>query len=217
MSATELPNAGVDLVRIHKAITRGISVSTLVSQGNGPQPALWPGFTIFLRALSVLLHAHHLGEDEVAFPFWRVKNPAAPIDQLSSEHQLMLPLLDQIDAWRRSGEAWEARDFTGLHTSLNSLGELWTRHIALEEVVMGPEKSTELLTPEENAQLTGLLSAHGQQHSQPSEIILPFVLYNLEPEVRAQFAKNFPPLIVEQLIPNAWKEAWAPMKPFLLE
>jgi hypothetical protein len=46
--------------------------------------------------------------------------------------------------------------------------------------------------------------------------VMPFVVYNLSSADRAEFVKVLPPVVTQQLIPIAWKAAWAPMTPFLL-
>jgi hypothetical protein len=43
------------------------------------------------------------------------------------------------------------------------------------------------------------------------------MLFNLSPQDRAAFAQAMPPVVTEQLVPVAWRDKWAPMKPFLLD
>jgi hypothetical protein len=57
---------------------------------------------------------------------------------------------------------------------------------------------------------------HAQQHTVPDYLIVPFLLYNLPPDKRTFFAGEMPPVVTEQLVPVAWKDKWAPMKPFLV-
>ena len=42
------------------------------------------------------------------------------------------------------------------------------------------------------------------------------MLYNLSGEERAAMWAAMGPVVTEQLVPVAWKDKWAPMKPFLL-
>lgn len=42
------------------------------------------------------------------------------------------------------------------------------------------------------------------------------MLYNLEPGPRPLMSAGMPSEVIEQLIPVAWKDQWAPMQPFLL-
>ena len=46
---------------------------------------------------------------------------------------------------------------------------------------------------------------------------LPFLLYNTPVEDRPDLAQVLPPVVVQYLIPIAWRGIWAPMRPFLLE
>jgi hypothetical protein len=48
-------------------------------------------------------------------------------------------------------------------------------------------------------------------------LVVPFLLYNLPPEERAVFSQGMPPIVIQELVPVAWKEKWSPMKPFLLD
>jgi hypothetical protein len=88
-------------------------------------------------------------------------------------------------------------------------------HISLGEEIVGPEKSLQFLSPAENEQLGRQLSEHGQAHSQPGELVMPFIVYNLSPTDRDVFVQLLPPVVVNQLIPFAWKATWEPMIPFL--
>ena len=217
MSTDPLPNVGNDLLRIHKVITRALAVSGQNSGGTPPAEEHQPGFVSYVRALTILLHSHHAGEDEVAFPFWRTHLPSGPFDELSDQHRQMIAYLDQIDRWLGAGPAaWQPDAVSGLHHTLIGLQTLWHTHIALEEATIGPENARQYLTPAENEQLGKQLAEHGQAHSQPGELVMPFVVYNLSAEDRAEFVKLMPPVITQQLIPFAWKAAWAPMTPFLL-
>jgi hypothetical protein len=123
-----------------------------------------------------------------------------------------------MQAWLDAGEAgWADAPLAGLHADVEALNQLWRIHIRLEEAVMGPDQAGQMLTPEENVQLGVLLSAHGQQHAQPSELVLPFVLYNLPLDDRQAMMAVMPPAVTGQLIPITWKAAWEPMRPFLLD
>ena len=212
------PNAGRDLMRIHKVITRALVVTVETTQGAGPAPELRPGFHSYVRALVSLLHAHHTGEDEIAFPFWRERLPEGPFDLLSSHHRAMIPVLDRIGVWvALDSGAWEAAALTWLSRDLSALQALWRPHIVLEEATVGEGPSAERLSPAENAQLAGELAAHGTAHAQPAELVMPFILYNLPAADRESFARVLPPIVTQQLVPGPWRAAWAPMTPFLLE
>lgn len=217
MSEQMPANVGEDILRIHRVLTRSLTVSIQFLQQAEQPDNLHHGFRLYLRALSGLLHAHHLGEDEIGFPFWRTKSPFAPLNNLIRDHLRMMPLLEKIEIWLNSESGWEAPHLRRLQGILEELNAIWLWHIQLEESVMGPEKADALLTPAENQQLARQLATHGQEHAQPDALVLPFILYNLPVEDRAVMAQIFPPLVTRQLVPVEWKPVWEPMKPFLLE
>lgn len=217
MSEQMPANVGEDILRIHRVLTRSLTVSIQFLQQAEQPDNLHHGFMLYLRALSSLLHAHHLGEDEIGFPFWRTKSPFAPLNNLIRDHLRMMPLLEKIEIWLNSESGWEAPHLRRLQGILEELNAIWLWHIQLEESVMGPEKADALLTPAENQQLARQLATHGQEHAQPDALVLPFILYNLPVEDRAVMAQIFPPLVTRQLVPVEWKPVWEPMKPFLLE
>jgi len=211
------PNVGNDLVRIHKVITRALDVSIQNSRDLHISDDHRLGFSLYVRSLTVLLHAHHSGEDELAFPFWKTRFPAGPFDALIAQHREMITYLERLESWIEAGrEAWQAARLEELHRALTSLQRLWESHIALEEETVGPEKSQQHLSPSENELLGRQLADHGQAHSQPAELVMPFIVFNLSPSDRAEFIKLLPPVVTSQLIPVAWKAAWEPMTPFLL-
>ena len=218
MPDSHSPNPGSDLIRMHNALTRALDVSLQQSQANGPEPASRQGFHSFERALVGTLHSHHLSEDEVAFPSWQKIEPQLPFDQLFIHHRQIAPLLDRLRLWLDAGEsAWEPDSLAHLHAVLTALESIWRPHILLEEGYFSPLTFQRMWKPEENARLAEQIGTHSQQHVQSPELVVPFVLYNLSPEDRAQMAQAYPPQVVEQLVPIDWKAAWAPMQPFLLD
>jgi len=217
MSTNPSPNVGNDLLRIHRVITRALDVSRYNSQGTNLAEEHQQGFAMYVRVLSILLHGHHAGEDELAFPFWRTRLPAGPFDQLSEQHRQVVAYLEPVERWLGMGAAaWQADALNELHHALTDLQTLWQTHITLEEATIGPENARQYLTPAENEQLGRQLAEHGQAHAQPSEQVMPFVVYNLSGADRAEFITLLPPVMTQQLIPLAWKAAWAPMTPFLV-
>ncbi len=218
MPELTFPNVGSSLIRIHKVISRALAVSLEISQGAAPPPDLREGFQRYEQTFYTGLLAHHDGEDEIAFPFFMTRFPGAPFDLLSQQHRIMIPLLDQINDWCQRGQtAWEPANLVKLHLALSDLSDLWHSHIPIEESCFSPSECQRWLTSEENAWLDGQLSSHAAQHAHPSELVLPFVLYNLEGDDRAAMALTMPPSVAQQLVPFAWKDIWAPMQPYLLE
>lgn len=216
------PNVSASLVAIHMTITRGIDVTieksrTFASDGF-PSEALRKGFVDYVQSLIQVVDAHHQGEDAVAFPQLRPKLAGAPYDELQAEHRSILPLLDQM----RSA-AGEIAAGEGPRAALDRLGEaaarlkdLWHPHIAKEETSFSMSALARSLTPVEQDQLNAALGADSQKRLTSPFLALPFVLYNMPPEVRTYFASTMPPAITKELVPVTWKDQWAPMRPFLL-
>jgi hypothetical protein len=61
------------------------------------------------------------------------------------------------------------------------------------------------------------MGQHRPEGAPPDPVALPFILHNLSAEDRAIMAQFMPPIVSQELVPKAWKENWAPMKPFLLD
>jgi len=111
-----IPNVGSDLVRIHKVITRSLGVAKQNSQGTHLDENNRQGYASYVRALTILLHAHHNGEDELAFPFWKSRLPGGPFEELGRQHGEMLGFLERIQQWLNAGaEAWQTGAMDGLY------------------------------------------------------------------------------------------------------
>jgi hypothetical protein len=80
-----------------------------------------------------------------------------------------------------------------------------------------PEKLEELIEPQEHVRLMAQSTELSMKNIGPHYLVIPFMLYNLEPGPRSMLASGIPSEMTEQLIPVVWKDQWAPMKPFLLE
>jgi hypothetical protein len=164
------------------------------------------------------LHAHHLTEDDLVFPYFREKMPEVPFDLLSAQHREMVPLLEEIN---RSIEAMTAHKETSgslysLNRNLSRITEIWHPHIKTEEDHFTKERVDALIKMDEHIRLCGLFAEHGRKHAGPDYLIVPFLLYNLPPDKRADLVRMLPPMVTQQLVPVVWKEKWEPMRPFLL-
>jgi hypothetical protein len=216
------PDIAVSLALIHRIITRGLSVSMANSgsfaRDGFPDAATQAGFTSYARALASLIHGHHLTEDEVAFPYFRDKLPDAPFDALSSDHRTVEAILhevegavDRLDAGAQPGDA--LRD---LNDAVTRLDRIWHPHIAKEEQHITTEAVSALIGPEEQGRLLGQFVEHTAQNSGPDYLVVPFMLFNLSADDRAEFSTVIPEMVTQQLVPVVWKEKWVPMQPFLL-
>ncbi len=224
MSEVGKPNVGADMLRIHSVITRGLDVSIERSAGFAqegyPDAATQEGFVIYVQALVSVLSAHHLAEDEVAFPYLRDKLPDAPFDELMADHRVMEGILEELQATAEAvtAEAQAGDSLNDLNRAVTRLADLWHPHIQKEErSIYDVETIAALMDVDENVRLGRMLAEHSQQHLQPPYLGMPFVLYNLPAEERAILAQKMPPIVTQQLVPVDWKEKWAPMQPFLLD
>jgi len=101
---------------------------------------------------------------------------------------------------------------------VESLNDLWHPHIAIEEEeIYVPEKLEELIEPQEHVRLIQQAAELSMKNFGPHYLVVPFMLYNLEPGPRSILASRMPAEMTEQLVPVVWKDRWASMKPFLLE
>jgi hypothetical protein len=218
MPDSALHNVGNSLIIVHKAVTRSLTMAIQSSQNAGPKPEHHEGYQKYIQALVSLLDAHHLGEEEIAFPYLQKIISNGPFNQLIDHHRQIMVFLGNLKGWSSAGDSgWDRAEVARLHNTLIGLNNIWLIHIELEEATLGPASIDRILTPEESDRLDKQISAHGQQHATPPELVLPFLLYNLTAGDRKDFSNSFPPVVVEQLIPHAWEPVWRPMKPFLLQ
>ena len=175
MPTETLPNVGNDLIRIHKVVTRALEISRKNSQDASLAEADQPGFALYVRALTILLHGHHARRGRVGLSVLAQTPAGRPIRSTQRATPPDGWFSEKIEGWLGAGlGAWQA-DLRGeLQSTLAGLQTLWLSHISVEEATMGPENSSKLLTPEENGQLSQQMAEHGQAHSQPGELVMPF-------------------------------------------
>ncbi len=215
-------NIGVGLLRIHSVITRGLKVAgentrSFAKQGY-PDRSTEEGFIGYVRCLVSVLDAHHLTEEDLAFPYYRGKFPEAPYELLMAQHRDIVLVLNEIKAAIEENATMVQveRFLNKLNQALKGIDSLWNPHIRIEEDHFTVEKTAELIDPEDHVRLSKMFSEHMQQHAGPDYLVVPFLLYNLPPEERGTFADEMPPIVTQQLVPVVWKEKWKPMAPFLL-
>ena len=222
MSDQQKPNVAASLFTIHQVISRSLDVSIAsiqeFSEYGLPVNKVLDGFINYIKALISILHAHHLLEDELVFPYFKEKLPDVPYQLLNEQHQEMAIHLkeieinvDKIEKISDDNTGW-----TDLRTSLNKTKENWHPHISIEEKHFELQKIWEIIPIDEHLRLIKLFSEHSQNHSGPPYLTIPFVLYNLPKEIREIMAKAMPSELVEQLVPVVWREKWESMTPFLL-
>ena len=220
MSEMGKPNLGEDLVRVHMIITRGLDVSieegTTFAEEGFPDEEIALGYRSYARALLSFVSAHHLSEDEVAFPYFQERIPEMPFERLQAEHEEIEGLLEQAQETLEGLDEEPERALRGLGAHLRTIREMWHSHIGIEEEHWDPQRLAEMMEPEEHQKISGQLAKVSMDHAEPLELVVPFALHNLPATDREALESNMPPKVVNELVPGPWKEAWAPMKPFLL-
>jgi hypothetical protein len=216
------PNIGMELLRIHAILTRGLKISAenaQVFRDQGfPNTMTREGYLNYVNSFVAVINAHHLTEDDLAFPYLRDKFPEAPYELLKTQHQNVVLVLNQV---RAVIEPLTTETETGglldlLNESLKEIAVLWYPHIQIEEGHFSVEKMKTRIPLEDHIKMGKLFMEHSQQHATPDYLVVPFLVYNLEPEERVTFIRELPPVVTQQLIPTVWKEKWKPMAPFLL-
>ncbi|MFZ6027831.1 MAG: hemerythrin domain-containing protein [Chloroflexota bacterium] len=214
------------LNRIHKVITRGLDVtidkSLAFAKTGFPDKAIATGFFRYVKSCLITLYAHHVTEDEVAFPFFQRRVPSLRLDGLIMQHQQMVPHRETIKALIEKAADEPETDLSVLLTkvaeSATNLRTLWLMHINAEESYFTSESITSLqLSKEEQANIIRQTVEYNQKYCHPAAWVLPFLLYNLRAHDRAKLAENMPPQMMKVLVPIVWKNEWAPMKPFLFD
>jgi len=222
MSNQPETNIAISFLNIHNIITRGLKVSLESVQGvikRGIQgEKSREGFFNFIRALTSVMNAHHLTEDEIVFPYFRDKLPEAPFDSLTSWHHEMGLRLDEINLAldKCADKAQLETELRNIENPLARLNEDWPFHIQPEtdEFI---NLADALIPVEEQLRLVRLFAEHGLKNAVPHYLTVPFMLYNLPEDDRKVFSERMPAEVVQNLVPIVWKAKWESMKPYLLE
>ena len=223
MSNEYKPNLGMDYIRFHKAMTRGIDVSLQNIDEFLTTGAIEilnrEGFLKYVQSFSTVLHGHHLVENEKIFPYFKDKLPKVPYERLMSEHEIFVGGLQEINTGidNLMSEKDEMNSLNLLKSGFSKIDQIWHPHIQIENTQLyGPIGSLNMDLDE----MIIILKEAGdffQEHTDPPFLVLPFVLYNLSPEDRELANKGFPEMVTKQLVPIDWKDKWISMEPFLLK
>jgi hypothetical protein len=222
MSERTAPNIGEELLCIHAIITRGLHVSIekgrLFVERGYPDATARNGFIAYVGSLLSVLHAHHLTESDLFFPYFRDKLLDAPYDLLIGQHRELEPVLQQAKAATDevSAEAQAGAGMARLNSLLGRIAEFWHPHIRIEEDHFTVDRVAKLIDAKEQATLAEAATKHSQQHAGPGHLVVPFLLYNLPPDKRAAFGRGMPFVLTRLLVPIVWRSKWASMRPFLL-
>jgi hemerythrin-like domain-containing protein len=221
MSRQQESVIAVSFLNIHNIITRSLRVSLenaqVILQGGFRDERTREGFFNYIQALTSVMKAHHLMEDEVAFPYFRDKLPDADFDNLTFWHHKMDEILDEI---KLAVEKFEKNDqleieMWNIENALSRLNDGWPLHI-LPETDDFINKADALVPVEEQLRLARLFAEHSQKLAIPHYLTVPFMIYNLPVEDRKVFSQGIPAEVLQNLIPVVWKEKWESMKPYLL-
>jgi len=222
MAGTIKQGIGWDLLRVHKVITRSLDVIIVRSQefaeAGFPDASTHAGFTDYVRCFASLMHAHHISEEELAFPYFRVKLPDEPYDVMLSEHSKMAWLVYDVRSivGDPGGPALEPGKLKNLESVVTDIRQIWSQHIPKEEKSFSPDHLDQVMSQDEQITMGRLFGEHSARHTSPDYLVIAFYLMNLEGDDREITAQNLPSLVIEQLVPVVWKDKWGPMRPFLL-
>ena len=220
MTAKNEPNLAKDLRLVHLVITRGLDVSidnaVKYARGGFPNPELHEGYRKYVTALLSFVSAHHLAEDEIAFPYFETRMPETPFNQLKDEHERIEQLLEQGQEHLTQLDDEPEAALRDLDAVLSEMRDLWHPHIDTEEAHFDVERLADILPPEEHERLSGKMAQHTIEHAEPTPLVVPFGLYNLPDDQRKILVANMPPDVINELVPGPWRDEWAPMEPFLL-
>jgi hemerythrin-like domain-containing protein len=217
------PDFGLDLAIIHAVITRAINVSIEKGQEyldkGYKDEKVKRGFVDYTHCLGSFLNGHHVGEDDILFPFLKDRMPDARFDQLSLEHRRLSRLLVDLHAANLglSTGSDPNEDTDKILKAAGKILEIWGPHIEVEEAYMSTERMNQVTSFEEQDLINRQTTEHAQKNSEPANLLIPFVLYDLQPDLRARFARHLPAEVKDQMVPIVWRETWESMWPFLLE
>lgn len=204
------------LLRIHKIISRGLSISIRKCDeyvGKKGIPASeTKGFSMYVATLKWVTHSHHLSEDEISFPYFS-EYIEAPYNQLKDDHNNIARLLDTLDQCLLDVSS---NGIERLREVLVEFEKMWIPHIKIEEDNFSTGKLNAVIEIKEQMHLVKKLGEHSIKNSGPGSLSLPFLFYNLDGKEREDFMKPIPWIAKKFLVPVIWRNQWKPMSPFLM-
>jgi hemerythrin-like domain-containing protein len=204
------------LSSIHKIITRGLTISIQKcdeypgKQGIPSEEAT--GFSLYVKTLKWVTHAHHLSEDEIAFPYFK-DYIEAPYSKLKDDHQTIALVLEKLEKCLPEISSGHVGN---LNEALREFEKLWVPHIGIEEANFTAEKINKAVGIQDQVAIAQKLGKHGSKNAGPGPLALPFMFYNLDGKDREAFMMPFPWIVKKVLVPIIWKGQWKPMSQFLL-
>jgi hypothetical protein len=213
---TEMSPVVEGLLRIHKIISRGLSISILKCDEylgkQGIPSGETKGFSMYVSTLKWVTHSHHLSEDEISFPYFR-DHIEAPYDRLNDDHNNIARLLGTLDKCLLEVSS---KGVGKLREVLVEFDKIWVPHIKMEEDTFTTGKMNAVIELKDQVHLVKKLGEHSIKNSGPGPLSLPFLFYNLKGKEREDFMKPIPWIAKKVLVPIIWRSQWKPMNPFLL-
>jgi len=207
---------GLDL--IHRVLSRpldiGISHIDSCISSKKVDMENHEGFKDYLSSLTTVFNAHHHGEDEILFPTFEKKINNADFSVLKKQHKELHPLVVQITA-KIDVDNPSLNQYQEIRNLLKETKDLWIKHRDEEEQLVELEMEP-VISLAEQIELNNKLSKHGQSMSEPTNLVLPFLIYNLEGAERDEFTNDMPWILKKFIVPIVWKSKWEKMRPFLL-
>ncbi len=185
----------------HRAIDRMFDrLAQVAREGSAPRGILDLG----IEAGATMLAAHHDYEEDLLLPLLRSKGAEGPWDQIHDEHGSLTSALEQL----KHARGGRAEMLQAIHDDV-------VPHMAGEEAVLTEGFWRELLSEEEARAFGKQVAAHSRAHLVPAARMLPLVLYNLDPDERAEFTEPMPGFVVRGLVPYAFRASWRMLRPFM--
>ena len=172
------------------------------------------GFKDYISSLATVFNAHHHGEDDILFPTFEKKIKNADFSMLKKQHKKLHPLMVQITTIVDIDNP-SLYQYEEIRNLLKEIKDLWNRHRDKEEQIVELEMEPEMSLAEQ-IELNNKLSKHGQSMSEPANLVLPFLIYNLKGAEREDFTNDMPWILKKFIVPIVWKSKWEKMRPFLL-
>ena len=207
---------GLDL--IHRVLSRpldiGISHIDSCISSKKVDMENHEGFKDYISSLTTVFNAHHHGEDEILFPTFEKKINNADFSILKKQHKelhsLVVKITAKIDVHNPS-----LNQYQEIRNLLKETKDLWIKHRDEEEQIVELEMEP-VMSLADQIELNNKLSKHGQSMSEPANLVLPFLIYNLEGAERDEFTNDMPWILKKFIVPIVWKSKWEKMRPFLL-
>lgn len=209
------------LLRLHSIITRGLTISSnnckYFIETKNIDSVYLEGFLNYNRALMTFIHAHHMSENELVFPFFKDKIKELPVDLLMENHKELQSIIESIIKLVNDPNIDQNKgSFRKLEELIETIINIWQPHIRIEEQNLSIKNVNSLVSPQEQIELLKKLTQHSQTNLVPDYLVVPFILFNLPKVDREIFETSFPEIVTKQLIPITWKPKWESMKPFFL-